>query len=119
MSLSEDIRLLASTPVDEPTWSKFVEAHTWPDGKPEKGRGLTLGKGKADKLQELWATDERVAPWQGTAWGVLQAANTYEHHHGVVRTGDGRLGRNMLKMVNGDWAKFDGGVLDTLAKVSG
>jgi len=40
---------------------------------------------KRDSLTTLYRSDPRVSPWAGTAHGVLQAVNTYEHHEGVVR----------------------------------
>ncbi len=42
---------------------------------------------------------------EGTAHGVLQAVNTFEHHQGVVR-GD-RAERNGLKTITGDWGQLD------------
>ena len=46
--------------------------------------------------EQLWTRDPRVSPGTGTAHGVLQAVNTYEHHEGVVRGAD-RAERNNLK----------------------
>lgn len=46
------------------------------------------------------------APWAGTAHGVLQAVNTYEHHEGVVR-GATRAERDMLRAVSGDFGQTD------------
>lgn len=47
-----------------------------------------------------------VASWAGTAHGVLQAINTYEHHEGTVRGGT-RDERNMLRTVTGDFGSVD------------
>jgi hypothetical protein len=47
-----------------------------------------------------------VAPWTGTAYGVLQAVNTYEHHHRTVR-GTPRPERNMLRTVRGEFGDLD------------
>ncbi len=55
---------------------------------------------KRDGLQRLYRHDQRVAPWAGTAHGVLKAVNTYEHHEATVR-GAERGERNMLKTVTG------------------
>jgi hypothetical protein len=57
-----------------------------------------------------------VAPWAGTAHGVLQAVNTYEHHENSVRGGD-RVERNMLRTVQGEFANLDRQTWSTLTKV--
>ena len=85
-------------------------------GNPLKGRALTLADKKRDTLQRLYRHDMRVAPWAGTAHGVLQAVNTYEHHEGTVRGGQ-RAERNMLRTVTGDFGKLDRTTLGTLNTV--
>ena len=69
---------------------------------------------KRDTLKKLYAYDPRVAPWAGTAHGVLQAVNTFEHHEGIVR-GSTRAERNMLRTIAGDFAALDRSSWDTLA----
>ncbi len=56
-------------------------------GKELTGRSLTNARNKIDALDKLYRYDPRVAPWAGTAHGVLQAVNTWEHHGNRV-TGD-------------------------------
>ena len=46
----------------------------------------------------LLGADERVAPWAGTAWGVVAATNTYMHHVQNVRR-VGRADRNTERMI--------------------
>jgi hypothetical protein len=72
-----------------------------------------MSNSKRASLQRLYDHDERVAPWSGTAHGVLQAVNTYEHHEGVVR-GTTRPERNMLRAVAGEFGKLDRKVFRTL-----
>ena len=47
---------------------------------------------------------------------MLQAVNTYAHHHGVVR-GDHRAERNQLKTLTGEFAQLDQTSLHTLTQV--
>jgi hypothetical protein len=61
-------------------------------------------------------TDDRVAPWAGTAHGVLEAVNTYEHHEGIHR-GATRAECNMLRTVTGAFGDIDRKTWSTLAKV--
>jgi phage/plasmid-like protein (TIGR03299 family) len=104
-----EITQLCATPVTPAQWSIFLDAlvpRYDRSGKRLQGRSLTLADRKRDRLQGLYAHDQRVAPWAGTAHGVLQAVNTYEHHEGVVR-GASRPERNMLRAITGDFAQTD------------
>jgi len=64
----------------------------------------------------LYRHDNRVAPWAGTAQGVLQAVNTAEHHEGTIR-GATRSERNMPKTVNGDFGDLDRSTWADLKKI--
>jgi hypothetical protein len=57
-----------------------------------------------------------VSPWAGTAHGVIQAVNTYEHHEAIVR-GAPRPERNMLRTITGDFGRLDQNTLSTLTKL--
>lgn len=75
-----------------------------------------MAQNKRDSLQSLYKSDIRVEPWSGTAYGVLQAVNTYEHHEGIVRGAD-RAERNMLRTVSGDFSRVDRQAWKTLQAV--
>jgi phage/plasmid-like protein (TIGR03299 family) len=71
-------------------------------------------------LTDMWTYDTKVAPWSGTAFGVLQLDNTFRTWKRNVAGADGgRLERNLLNMVTGVTAKEDARALDALAKVMG
>ena len=77
---------------------------------------VTRAENKRAQIVGLYNHDERVAPWNGTALGVLQAFNTWEHHlNGKSST---RAERNMLNIISGKTDKADNKVLDTLRLVS-
>ena len=48
-------------------------------------RARTSVEKKRASLDRLWDHDARVSPWKNTAWGVVQAVNTYAHHEQTVR----------------------------------
>ncbi len=104
-----EIAALCATPVSPAQWGGFLDRHvprTDPStSRPLEGRALTLADSKHARLDELYQHDPRVAPWTGTAHGVLQAVNTYSQHEGVVR-GD-RAERNSLKTITGEFADVD------------
>lgn len=73
---------------------------------------------KRDAYTLAWRSDAKVAPWAGTAFGILQLDNTYRTWTQGVRGADGgRIERNMLNMVTGKTATDDSAALDALAKV--
>lgn len=91
-------------------WRRFLDSH-FPRVDPETsrlstGRALTVADAKRDTLDTLDWSDQRDAPRAGTAHGILQAFNTYEHHAGSVR-GASRPERNGLKTINGDFDRLD------------
>ncbi|MRJ75456.1 DUF932 domain-containing protein [Aeromicrobium sp. SMF47] len=108
-SFAAEVAKLCQTEVNERQWSAFLNTHiptTHTDGRALEGRARTIATAKRDDLQDLYARDHRVAPWAGTAYGVIQAVNTWEHHMGVVRNAS-RGERNMLRTVTGEFAKVD------------
>lgn len=114
-----EIATLCAMKVTNQEWNKFLGV--WVPMVDEKGEALTgRSKTSADKkrdgIAKLYRTDMRVAPWSGTAHGVLQAVNTFEHHEGIVR-GATRPERNMLRTVTGDFGNLDREVFETLTKV--
>jgi len=104
------LQAMLDTEVSDRQWKAFldVEASMSDDtGKPKVGRARTIAWNKREALQRLWAHDERVSPWAGTLFGVVQAVNTYEHHVMTTKGDDGRVARNMARMVTGEWDKVD------------
>lgn len=111
----ERLELLCSIPVTDLQWAKFLDAHVG-EIPAEKGRTRTIREGHRDELSNLWNNDMRVAPWSGTAFGVLQAVNTNEHHIKTVR-GASRPERNMERMVAGKVDALDNATLTELEKI--
>ena len=114
-----EVAQLCATEVTRSQWAGFLDAvvpRVDDKGVPLTGRALALGDKKRDILARLYTYDQRVAPWAGTAHGVLQAVNTYEHHEGTVR-GASRSERNMLRAISGDFDRLDRDSLQTLNQV--
>ena len=85
----------------------------WAQPGRETKKSLTMAGNKAAALRTLWATDERVAPWAGTKWGLYQAVSTYDHHVRTVK-GDTRYARNQWEFLRGETAKSNSAVLDLI-----
>ena len=80
-------------------------------------RGITMAEDKRSEIINLYRHDDRVAPWNGTAFGVMQAYNTWNQHFASVRKGVPRVVRNMENVVSGKLGNADTEVLTTLAEV--
>jgi len=106
---AQEVAQLCRMKVTQSQWKAFLDAHiprvNATTGLPLTGRSHTLAEAKRDSLTTLYRSDPRVAPWAGTAHGVLQAVNTYSQHEGVVR-GD-RAERNSLQTITGEFGEVD------------
>jgi len=116
---SREVARLCQVEVTPSQWKAFLDAHIprvhTSTGLPLIGRSQTVADTKPDSLATLYAADPRVSPWAGTAHGVLQAVNTYEHHEGAVR-GE-RAERNGLKTITGDFGRLDRTTWKTLTAI--
>lgn len=105
-----EIAALCAVDVDPKQFTKFLDIAVPlinEDGTPKEGRGRTIADNKRDALLKLWRHDTRVTPWAGTAWGVLQMVNTFEHHESHIRGEATRAERNMLKTIAGEFDALD------------
>ncbi len=110
------VEQLVSTTVTDQQWFKFLDAYVPTldaDGTKLTGATLTKRENKRDQLSRLWVRDNRVEPWKNTAWGVVQAVNTWGHHEQSFKGGD-RAQRNMMAAITGTQAKEDAAALDLL-----
>lgn len=116
------IENLTAISVTDQQWQSFLdELVTIPAPNPASstgGKSFSMATAKQEGMKALWLHDPKVAPWAGTAFGVLQAANTYRTWNGIVRGADGgRLERNFTNDVCGATGKADLEVMSKLAKV--
>lgn len=114
-----EVKALCELDVTDAQWREFLSV-TVPmvdeKGTPLTGRAETMAGNKRAALNKLYRYDVRCSPWTGTAHGVIQAVNTYEHHEGIVR-GATRQERNMLRTVTGDFGNVDRDAWAALAGV--
>jgi phage/plasmid-like protein (TIGR03299 family) len=119
--LGTAIKDLQDIDVSDKAWEQFLDVHVpMPEMKsPDKpGRGWTLAENKRNALDRLYLRDPKVSPWNGTAFGVVQAVNTWRTWEGTVRKATGgRLERNLTNDVTEAGSKEDLKVLDDLSSV--
>lgn len=108
-AFAEEVKELCALDVTAKQWAKFIDTVSPledANGDHLEGRAFTLAEKKQEALNRLYKYDHRVSPWAGTAYGVIQAVNTYEHHEKTIR-GSERAERNMLRTISGDFGHLD------------
>lgn len=113
-AFSAELAGLCETHVSERQWWAFLDAHV--PVPQEKGRARTIAENKRGELGQLWNHDVRVTPWRNTAFGVLQADNTWRTHLGTVKNVQ-RAERNRLRVLEGESQAADRQALATLTGV--
>ena len=113
---TESVEALTNWAVTDAEWALFLDQVCKFDADAKTTRSATIAQNKRDDLRKLWEDDERVTPWKGTAFGVLQATNTWAQHVQTVR-GATRADRNMLNAITGASANADSNTLKILEAV--
>ena len=83
-----------------------------------KKRSATIRDKKRDEIITLYRADERCAPWRGTAYGAVQAFNTWNHHFATVRGDKPIVLRNQENAIMGRTAQQDNEVLTVLSDIT-
>lgn len=83
---------------------------------PESKTGVTVADRKISEITNLYTHDDRVAPWKGTAFGVVQAFNTWNHHVRATRGDTNRAERNMMNAIDGTTDRADADILAHLER---
>jgi phage/plasmid-like protein (TIGR03299 family) len=112
-----EVKELCEMDFTDQKFAKLVEDMTPYDPDAKSSRGETMAMRKRDKLHDLWASDERVVTWRGTAYGAWQAFNTYGHHEGPIKGGN-RAERNMIRTVTGQTEKADEEIVTRIRKLA-
>lgn len=117
-TVTAQIDALTAVPVSDKEWSEFVTAHV-PVADGAIKRSVTRAENIRTALTGLWRTDVRVAPWNGTAWGVVQAVNTYNEHMATMRGSTQRFERKMMRAIGDDMRNDDRATIATLSTIKG
>lgn len=113
--MSEFLHTLTPVKVTRGQWLKVMDIIE-PQVFGASPVAVTKSDNRRQALDAVYTSDPMAAPWNGTAFGVVQAINTYEHHHRNVR-GTSRLERVYDRAIRDDFAKADGDTLSALASV--
>lgn len=110
-----EVKALCETSVSGKQFNSFMtEFVPVPE---DDGRAKTVATDKHDRMVAMWLNDNRVSPWAGNAFGVLQLVNTYSQHETRVNAGTNRGERNIFGAATGKLFEPDRLALDTLGKI--
>lgn len=115
-----EVKALCEVKVTDKDWSKLLTnlVPTEDDkGVPLAKLAITKAITKRERLTSMWNSDVRCAPWNGTAYGVVQTFNTWHHHERPTRGDTNRVERNMLEAINGGIGKADAEVERALSLI--
>lgn len=121
-AFAEEVRALLSWPVRPQLFSRWLDEmipEKAKDGSLLQGSALTRVEKKREDMAGMYNGDPRVAPWNGTALGVLQLTNTWSHHNtGITKATAHRVERNMLNSISGKTGEQDMHALGILRGLS-
>ena len=115
--MAREIEALTAHKVSESAFARVLDiVLPLPEGYGEKKGVRSSAPRKREEIITLYRQDERAAPWRGTAFGVLQAFNTWQHHVATVKGAEtkGRVQRNFDRAITGVGAKFDAEILEAV-----
>lgn len=99
-SFTKEIEQLLAHKVSDPMYTKFVERIV-PLRQDASKTATTKAEADRGEFMRLWNSDPRVNPWKGTAFGAVQAVNTYRQHIRPTRGDTIRAERNMMDNLTG------------------
>ncbi|AEV52014.1 hypothetical protein [Rhodococcus phage REQ1] len=111
---TDTLHELVQTTVTDRQWFQFLDA--WQPVPEEKGRAQAIATRQRDELTTMYRHDARANTWNGTAFGVIQAVNTWAHHQSTVK-GATRAERNAEGAITGKFTALDNKVHTVLREV--
>lgn len=111
------IESLCSKIVTDAQWSAFLDALA-PVNVTDASKNIeTRNENMRATLTGFWNADPRVAPWKNSAFGALQAVNTFDLWERSTRKDTTHAGRTMDEFIGGKLATRESDRAALLAKV--
>lgn len=99
-SFAREVEELLSIKVSDQVFDQFL-LKTFPIKSEMSKLAITKAADNRGQFMTLWNNDERVTPWKGTAYGILQLVNTHRHHFRPTKGATVRTERNMMDTLTG------------------
>lgn len=103
-AMDAELKALTSQYVTDEQWNSIVDRLAQPTA--DTPRANTYAEQRREAFNTLWKTDDRVAPWRNSGWGVVQAMNTFAAHVQATR-GTDRFERNVTRLLTGEQNSID------------
>jgi phage/plasmid-like protein (TIGR03299 family) len=116
-AFEREVKQLLDIKVTDEQYQTFV-AKMLPLREDPSNQAKTRNERMTAQYLSLWADDPRVAPWRNTAFGALQAANTYRQHLREARGETIRAERNMMDVLTGATEAADKRALELVLTAS-
>jgi len=113
---AQEIERLLAIDVSDRKYEQFVKLHV-PIKDEESRQAVSRAENTRFEFMNLWQNDVRVAPWRGTAFGVLQAVNTHRQHLRPTRGDTVVVERTMMDSLTGKTETLDERALQMLLSV--
>lgn len=111
-----EIERLMNTSVTDEMMSKLMDIVLNPANANSKTAATHADKKRVEVLS-LYKSNPMVNTYTGTAWGVVQAFNTWDQHFARVNKGTMRPERNQMAFLQGKVADKDNLVLEALQSI--
>ena len=118
-----EVKLLTAVKVNPVQFKQVIEL-LFPISDPDSKRAVSNAQNKRDEVMRLYQYDPRVTDWTGTAFGVVQALNTWHQHVQGGLSGStneqksaARANRNTYRAITGETEQNDANVGAVLASV--
>lgn len=120
-AIEESIDRFMHTTVTDAQWAAVTAELVGFDPEAEEGRARSIAENKMAALDDVYRDHVAATPYAGTAYGVVQAANTWFNHNRPLRSMEGvsRYERNMETLIGGGYAKADGAIMAALERHAG
>jgi phage/plasmid-like protein (TIGR03299 family) len=120
--MEAQIKALCETTVSQSQWEGFLQAHE-PMSPDDSALKRSRVQNRQDHLRDLYQNDPRCAPWQHTAFGVIQTVNTWRTHHSTLKSSNGLVGKALRvervheALVSGETFRQDKTTFATLSQI--
>ncbi len=118
LGITDFIHSLIPVKVTRPQWVEVMDIIMPPAPEDAPKRVKTGVENRREMLDSVYTSNPMAAPWNGNAWGAVQAYDTYMHHFSSVH-GATRLERVYERSIAGKFAEGDRRMVDALSTVLG
>lgn len=111
-----EVTKYANIKVSDREWEAIVNRLMPINTDPKVAKqAISRVENKQERIKELYRNDPRVAPFNGTALGVIQAFNTFNQH--LIGKDDNRVERNMFNALTGKVESNDRSVMEAIEQM--